>query len=133
VFAVETKVLIFVAEDDVLVQDVLQGALEDAGFAVTAATGAEEALRMLDADGANFRALITDVNLGSHELAGWDVAKHAREINDQIPVVYMTGASAHDWGSKGVPNSVLLTKPFANAQVVTAVSQLLNIGNTPGA
>jgi CheY-like chemotaxis protein len=107
--------------------------LEDAGFAVTAATGAEEALRMLDADGANFRALITDVNLGSHELTGWDVAKHAREINDQIPVVYMTGASAHDWGSKGVPNSVLLTKPFANAQVVTAVSQLLNIGNTPGA
>jgi hypothetical protein len=44
----------------------------------------------------------------------------------------MTGASAHDWGSKGVPNSVLLTKPFANAQVVTAVSQLLNLGNTPG-
>jgi CheY-like chemotaxis protein len=129
---VETKVLIFVVEDDPLVQDVLQGALEDAGFAVTAAKGAQEALKMLDAVGANFRALITDVNLGSHELTGWEVAKHAREINDQIPIVYMTGASAHDWGSKGVPNSVLLTKPFANGQVVTAVSQLLNLGNTPG-
>jgi DNA-binding response OmpR family regulator len=82
---------------------------------------------MLDAKGADFRALITDVNLGSSKLRGWDVAKHAREINEHIPVVYMTGASAHDWGARGVPNSVLLTKPFANAQVVTAVSQLLNI------
>jgi hypothetical protein len=33
----------------------------------------------------------------------------------------------------GVPNSVLITKPFAPAQVLTAVSQLLNAGNTPGA
>jgi CheY-like chemotaxis protein len=85
VFAVETKVLIFVVEDDAVVQDVLQGALEDAGFAVSAASGAEQALTMLDADGANFRALITDVNLGSHELTGWEIAKHAREINDEIP------------------------------------------------
>jgi DNA-binding NtrC family response regulator len=129
----DTKVLTLIVDDDQLIRDVLQEALEDAGFAVRAAGGGEEALTMLDADGANFRALVTDVNLGSDELTGWDVAKHAREINDQIPVVYITGASAHDWGSKGVPNSVLLIKPFANAQVVTAVSQLLNLGNTPGA
>jgi hypothetical protein len=38
----------------------------------------------------------------------------------------MTGKSGHDWASKGVPNSVLLTKSFANAQVVTAISQLLH-------
>jgi len=130
---VETKVLVFVVEDEVAIQDVLQAALEDAGFAVSTASSGEDAIQQLDANGADFRALITDVNLGSHKLTGWDVAKHAREINDQLPVVYMTGASAHDWGSKGVPNSVLLTKPFANAQVVTAVSQLLNLGNTPGA
>lgn len=129
----ETKVLVFVVEDEVAIQDVLQAALEDAGFAVSTASSGEDAIQQLDANGADFRALITDVNLGSHKLTGWDVAKHAREINDQLPVVYMTGASAHDWGSKGVPNSVLLTKPFANAQVVTAVSQLLNLGNTPGA
>jgi hypothetical protein len=48
-------------------------------------------------------------------------------------VVYMTGASADDWGSKGVPNSVLINKPFAPVQVVTAVSQLLNAGNSPDA
>jgi hypothetical protein len=38
----------------------------------------------------------------------------------------MTGASADDWASKAVPNSTLLTKPFVPAQLLTAVSQLLN-------
>ena len=42
----------------------------------------------------------------------------------------MTGASAHDWGSKGVPNSQLTPKPFAIAQVVTAVAQLINAAAT---
>ena len=37
----------------------------------------------------------------------------------------MTGAAADDWSSEGVPNSILLKKPFAPAQLVTAVSQLL--------
>lgn len=125
----ETNVLIFVVEDEISIQEVLQDALEDAGFAVSVASSAADAIEKLDAECADFRALITDVNLGSSKLTGWDVAKHAREINDQIPVVYMTGASAHDWGSRGVPGSILLTKPFANAQVVTAVSQLLNTGS----
>jgi hypothetical protein len=48
-------------------------------------------------------------------------------------VIYITGADGHDWASLGVPNSVLIGKPFAPAQVLTAVSQLLNVGNTPGA
>jgi hypothetical protein len=34
----------------------------------------------------------------------------------------MTGTSADDYGSQGVPNSILLNKPFAPAQLVTAVS-----------
>jgi len=48
-----------------------------------------------------------------------------RQIEYQL-IHYMTGASADDWASKGVPNSILLTKPFAPAQLLTAVSQLLN-------
>jgi hypothetical protein len=60
--------------------------------------------------------------------SGWEVAKRAREIDPEFPIVYMTGTSADDYGSLGVPNSILLNKPFAPAQLVTAVSQLLNTG-----
>jgi len=64
---------------------------------------------------------------------GWEVARQAREIDPSFPVVYMTGAAADEWASHGVPNSILLTKPFAPAQLVTAISQLLNAPSPPTA
>lgn len=128
----ENSPRVLVVEDEIAHQDILESALEDGGFSVAKATTGEEALVMLDAEDAKYRAVITDVNLGSAKVTGWQVAKRAREKNSELPIVYMTGGGGHDWGSMGVPNSVLLTKPFAAAQVVTAVSQLLNLGNTPG-
>ena len=74
---------------------------------------------------------MTDISLRGR-IDGWEVARQAREIDPQFPVVYMSGASADDWASKGVPNSIMLSKPFAPAQLVTAVSNLLNTG-TPTA
>jgi DNA-binding response OmpR family regulator len=62
----------------------------------------------------------------AREIDGWDVARHAREIDHNFPVAYMSGRDADDWAAKGVPNSIMLAKPFAPAQLVNAVSQLLN-------
>ena len=120
-----TSILVFVVEDHEAIRQVLEEALTDGGFSVTTADTGEKAMEILEASGADFRALITDINLPG-KLTGWEVAQHAREINDQIPVLYVTTASAHEWASKGVPNSLLIVKPFAIAQVVTAVSQLIN-------
>lgn len=121
--------VVLVVEDEALIQPILQDALEDGGFAVATASSAEEAIAMLEAEDAAYNAVVTDVNLGSG-LSGWDVARRARELTDGIPVIYMTGGNAHEWSVNGVPNSVLLPKPFAPAQLVTAVSHLLNIGST---
>jgi hypothetical protein len=35
-------------------------------------------------------------------------------------------AWSDDWASKGVPHSIMLAKPFAPAQLVTALANLLN-------
>jgi hypothetical protein len=43
----------------------------------------------------------------------------------------MAGAAADQWASRGGPGSILLNKPFAPAQIVTAVAELLN--HTPPA
>jgi CheY-like chemotaxis protein len=122
--------LILVVEDESLIQDIVREALEDGGFQTEITASGEEAVTLLDKDSTKYRALLTDVHLKG-DLTGWDVAKRAREINPEIPVVYMTGAGATDWPSHGVPNSVLLSKPFAPAQVVTAISQLLNQASPP--
>lgn len=125
-------IMIFVVEDDALIQSAVREALTDGGYEVVVASTGEEAVEKLDVMGADFRALITDVDLGHGKLTGWDLARRAREITPELSVVYMTGAIGADWLSRGVPKSVLLTKPFAPAQVVTAVSQLLN-ANTQAA
>ena len=119
------SVLVFVVDDEAAIQNVLQDALEEGGFVVATASSAEEAIAMLNADGMAYNALVTDVNLGG-KLTGWDVAMRARELLPDMPVIYMTGGAANEWASHGVPSSILLTKPFAPAQLITAVSQLLN-------
>lgn len=128
-----SSIQILLVDDEQLIVDLLETALKDGGFAVTTAVNGEDAIRLLQAPNSAYRALVTDVNFPSSDLAGWDVAKRAREINPDLPVVYITGGAGHDWAANGVPNSVLVVKPFAPAQIVTAVSQLLNLGNTPGA
>jgi DNA-binding response OmpR family regulator len=119
--------VILVVEDDHSVQSIVEEALSDAGFEPAIAASGEEAVTLLKGNKGKYRALVTDINL-SGNMGGWKVAKLAREIDPAFPVVYMTGASADEYGSHGVPNSILLTKPFAPAQLVTAVSQLLNSG-----
>ena len=128
----KASVLILIAEDEADIRLVLQAAFEEGGFEVLLTSSGEEAIAALDAMGDDVRALLTDIKLGSNS-SGWDVARHGRGLNPDLPVVYMSGADGHDWAALGVPNSVLITKPFAPAQALTAVSQLLNVGNTPGA
>jgi CheY-like chemotaxis protein len=116
--------VVLVAEDEHTIQTFLEETLSDAGFEAAIVASGEEAIALLKGDTA-YRALVTDVHL-TGKLDGWDVARVAREIDPAFPVIYMTGAAADEWASKGVPHSVLLAKPFAPAQLVTAVSELLN-------
>jgi DNA-binding response OmpR family regulator len=122
--------LVLVVEDDHFIRELVEEALSDGGFERQMVSSGEEAVDLLEDDQRHFRALLTDVDLRG-ELTGWDVARRAREIFPNMPVVYMTGAAADQWPSHGVPNSVLLQKPFAPAQVVTAISQLLNQAPPP--
>jgi DNA-binding response OmpR family regulator len=123
--------VILVIEDEEAIQSLVEDALTEGGFEPAIAASGEEAVTLLKGRTANYRALVTDISLRGR-IDGWEVAQQAREIDPQFPIVYMSGASAVDWPSKGVPNSIMLAKPFAPAQLVTAVSNLLNTG-TPTA
>jgi DNA-binding response OmpR family regulator len=122
--------VILVIEDEEGIQSLVEDALEEGGFEPAIAASGEEAVTLLKGRINNYRALVTDISLRGR-IDGWEVARQAREIDPQFPVVYMSGVSADDWASKGVPNSIMLSKPFAPAQLVTAVSNLLNTGTPP--
>ena len=120
-------IVILVVEDEHLIQSMVEEVLADGGFEVAIAASGEQAVTLLTGSKGKYRALVADIDLGG-KMDGWEVAKHAREIDPEFPVVYMSGDSAGDWAANGVPNSIMLKKPFAPAQLVTAVSQLLNTG-----
>lgn len=120
-----STVILLLVEDDSNLQALLRGALQDEGFEVALASNGTKAIAQLDKDGAQFKGLITDIRLGSGP-NGWDVGHRAREVSSGIPVVYMSGDSAHEWSANGVPESVMLQKPFVMAQLVTAITTLLN-------
>jgi len=123
----ENQPVILVVEDDRAVQTVIGDALDDGGFEPAITASGEEAVTLLRGQKGRYRALVADIGLRGR-MSGWEVAAHARHIDPEFPVVYITGSYAHQWIFRGVANSALLTKPFAPAQLVTAISDLLNGG-----
>ncbi len=119
------SVCVFVVDDDPLIAMTIEHALDDAGFESRSAGSSAEIMALFKQQGEICRALITDVNLGEAR-TGWDVARDARERFPNLPIVYVTGDSAHEWTVQGVPNSILVGKPFVAAQLITAVATLLN-------
>ena len=119
------SILLLLVEDEHLIRMNLEEELAEAGFELVVTASGEEALAELDADAARFRAVLTDIKLGGSS-DGWEVARRARELKPEIPVIYMSGDSTHEWPVHGVPNNVMVPKPFVTAQILTAVSTLLN-------
>jgi DNA-binding response OmpR family regulator len=118
-------------EDERLIQDFVVPTLEEAGFEILVATNGEQALSILNIESATVQGLITDVNLGEGP-NGWDVARHARQLTAALPVIYVSAASEQEWTSMGVPNSLMIAKPFAPAQIVVAISSLLVVSDGAG-
>jgi CheY-like chemotaxis protein len=123
----ESVPVILVVEDEEPLQEIVHDALKEGGFDLTTVASGQ-AVAMIESGVVKYSALVTDVNLKG-PMKGWEIARLVRQIDPAFPIVYMTGAAADDWASEGVPGSILLKKPFAPAQLVTAVSQLLNTGS----
>ncbi len=122
-------IVLLLVEDDAPVRELLGAELAEAGYEIVGVGDGAQALAELDADATRFCAVITDIKLGEGP-DGWDIGRRARELVSDMPIIYMSGDSTHEWSSKGVPNSVVIAKPFAPAQLVTAVSMLINDADT---
>jgi len=121
--------VVLLVEDEPLVLLVAQDALQAGGFAVVPVQLSSEALSVLDERIAELSGLVTDIRLpGGAD--GWDIARHARELRSNLPVVYTTADRASEWPAQGVPNSVVLQKPYAPAQLLTAISALVTAADT---
>ena len=114
---------VLVVEDEPLVRQTIVEALEEGGYSVVEAENGADALETI-AQADQLRGLVTDIRMGSGP-NGWDVAHCARDKFPLLPVVYVSGDSVAEWSANGVPLSTVLQKPFANAELVTALANLM--------
>jgi CheY-like chemotaxis protein len=128
------QIRLLVVDDEPIIRLSIQDALESGGYEVRTAANGADAIALLDDPAFAVAGLVTDIKLGDGP-NGWDVARHARDRNAGISIVYVTGDSVGQWPVEGVPKSIVLQKPFADAQLLTAISTLLNdqAGTLPAA
>ncbi|WP_075293377.1 response regulator [Pararhizobium arenae] len=119
------KLRLLIVEDEALIAIAVEQMVEDAGFLFETSVNGDDAIAILEDSNQSFSALVTDIRIPG-QATGWDVARRARELYPSIPVIYMTGDSTGEWTAYGVPESILLQKPFAEVQLTTGLATLLN-------
>ncbi|MER9493981.1 response regulator [Mesorhizobium sp. M0320] len=125
-----SSIVVLLVEDESMILIDVEHSLVDAGFEVVSATKGADAIRAFDDDPERIAGLVTDIRLGVGP-TGWDVARHIRSVNPNLPVIYVSGDGADDWPSLGVPNSIMISKPFVMPQIITGLSTLLNEAPPP--
>ena len=109
-----------VAEDEELLAEVVEWALEDAGYSVIRASDGEKALASLEPS-TRIDLLVTDIRMpGLYD--GWTLAEKVRDRVPDVPVVYISGFYAV--APRKVPNSVFLPKPFRPDQLIQAIATM---------
>jgi DNA-binding response OmpR family regulator len=70
-------------------------------------------------------ALVVDINLGAGT-TGFDVARFARQVVPNLPVIYVTGeASPESFNAFGVPDSDFVAKPFTAGELLARLQSRL--------
>ncbi|WP_027991502.1 response regulator [Sinorhizobium meliloti] len=118
------SITIVLVEDEGLLLLEFEEALTAGGFNVVCFSSGAKAITYLGAKGAGPRVLSPTSGCRIRPPTG--VARIARNTATEMAGVYISGDSAAEWAINGVPNSMMLEKPFAMAEMVTAVDQLLN-------
>ena len=124
------EVALLLVEDEPLIALSVEELLAEGGYAVIAAASGAKAMEILEAGEPVISGIVTDIRCPPGA-DGWELARRGRELNPNLAVVYFSGDSAHDHRARGVPDSVMVQKPFAASQIITAISMLLNAVPSP--
>jgi CheY-like chemotaxis protein len=109
-----------VAEDEVMIREILCDELSDTGMDVRAYASAEEALGAIES-GVPIDLLFTDIHLAG-PLSGWDLGREARALHPDLRVIYATGGN--DGSHTLTPLERRIMKPYRFANVIALLQEL---------
>lgn len=117
---------ILLVEDEAAVRKMLVTTLEAAGYDVVAAPNGDKA-HVIYRDDAGFDLLVTDIVMPG-QLQGTHLARKLREINADLPVIFLSGyaseTTVHGDGLRA--EDLRLMKPVPQAVLLEAVSRILS-------
>jgi two-component system copper resistance phosphate regulon response regulator CusR len=121
---------LLLVEDELDIQDFLRRSLEEAGYQVEAASDGKTAQR-LAIDGA-FDNLIVDLGLPDQD--GISLILRLRQLGVRAPVLILSARRSVDDRVRGLEQGGddYLTKPFALAELLARLRNLLKRNNPPG-
>ena len=121
---------ILLVEDEPQVAEILMGALHGAGYTVLMASRGPEALEIVRASTERIDLLLTDIVMPG--MNGRELADRVRQLQPDIPVIYMSGYSDDAILRHGVEAATMhfLTKPFSIKALSAKVREALSPGLT---
>lgn len=122
----ESKGTIFIIDDDIALQSVLEYALRAAGYEVVLARDGQEGLQMLKQ--ISPRMVISDLMMPNMD--GVEVFNHLKERlqNDGIPIIIMTALNRKPWfADLEAEGAVIMQKPFEVERLVAMINDTLSV------
>jgi two-component system, response regulator PdtaR len=113
---------VLLVEDEFLISEWVAQALSEQGFAVQTAANASDALGHLASDQVDI--LFTDINLPGG-MDGAALARRAREMLPNLPVVYASARATMLAPDARVPGAIIVPKPYQPAVVGRLLSAAL--------
>jgi len=118
---------VLVVDDDPAVCELIQDVLQEVRLEAVCVSGDDAAYRRIPTL-PTIQALVVDVNLGPGT-TGYDVARFARQVIPDLPVLYISGeVGAEAFSSFAVPDSGFLEKPFMPDELLAALVGRLKPG-----
>lgn len=109
--------MLLVVDDDPDVREIVTGVLQDIGYTVHEATGADDALEMLK----TFDPDLMILDFAMPGKSGAEVAKLARAMKPKLKILFASGFSDTAALQAAVGENALLHKPFRPAELAAAV------------
>jgi len=117
------NVSILLAEDDENLGTLLNTFLKNKGYAVDLARNGKSALEKFN--DSNYDFLVLDVMMP--EIDGFSVAKEVREVDKNVPILFLTAKSMKEDKLQGfaIGADDYLTKPFSMEELVARIEAIL--------
>jgi DNA-binding response OmpR family regulator len=117
---------VLIVDDEDQVCELLSEIVSDEGFEAHCVQTDRAAYAALRGDLRQACAcMIVDVNLGPGT-TGYDVARFARNIQPQLPVIYLSGQTSEaSYRANRVPGSLFVPKPFSADELLEQVRKLV--------